>query len=74
MSFQDFEKMMENEVNNYDATFSGTSLDKQLDKMIEEKMGQGFDEAQILEDLVKNFGGKQFEQKMESDNNGEEGM
>lgn len=39
--------------------FGGTDLDKQLDKMIQEKIDQGFDETAILNNLT---GGRPFEE------------
>ena len=42
----------------YEALFGGSELDKHLDKLIQVKVAQGLDESAILDELT---GGKPFD-------------
>ena len=40
--------------------FTGTELDAQLEKLIEDKMSKGMDEADIIQEITNNFNNKAF--------------
>ena len=54
-------------MSNYENLFSGSELDAKLERLIDEKMSQGMDEADILEEITSKFNNKAFQKDLEDD-------
>ena len=61
------QQLADNEMSNYENLFSGSELDAKLERLIDEKMSQGMDEADILEEITSKFNNKAFQKDLEDD-------